>query len=788
MNPVKFHRLELHTFRGATIPAQIVFDPEKNLTMIFGQNGAGKSSIVDAFSFLCEGKFGSLEDRSGTESDYIAAITGNRKDLRVKLVTGGGTWEAVLKGKTNVEVTPPSGAPSARILRRAQILQLIEQKPTDRYKALGQYIELPGVSKCEATLREAEKDSKGAYERAVAAQSQASVALNDLWNREGKPGTSAEQWAETEKGRDLTQTTANLDEVKTLLGAIGQLISAHDDWQKKQEAETGAAKEENEADEALKNEEAKNSSADRNVYDLLKRAQTFIDASDELNTCPVCRQIVDREKLRTDLATLIAEMDTLGRFADAAQQAARKLSTAKTLCSNSLKAYLPHLQSCATLVKKSGLGAVERTAFTQDLLDTLISEETPTETRLTTATEFISKLPPLQASLQADQTAWQTRLSQHNAISSHYDTLVRMEKESIVTEELWKRTKQALGLVVEKRKEFVAGELASISAEVERLYRFIHPDEKLGQISLGLDPKTQGSLHLKGKFYTETDVTPQSLFSESHLDTLGFCVFFALAKKYRGHNSIVALDDVVTSVDDAHLSRFIDLLHEEAKHFTHILITTHYRPWRERYRLHRAPGGNMHFIDLLPWSLERGIRAHNTKLSIAELRDALNGSTFNRRDIANQAGILVENVLDFLTVKYACRLPRKMDSAYTLRELTDAFPKELLKVLRVETVGVTVNPDKTKTFQVASLKELKPLIDKFKELGCVRNQVGCHYNYDGASVSDADIEEFGKAALEFGTLMTCPAEGEMPTRDKSGSYWETRSGEVRLYPLATPKN
>jgi hypothetical protein len=29
----------------------------------------------------------------------------------------------------------------------------------------------------------------------------------------------------------------------------------------------------------------------------------------------------------------------------------------------------------------------------------------------------------------------------------------------------------------------------------------------------------------------------------------------------------------------------------------------------ERYRFNRAPGGKMHFIDLRPWSMERGIRA-----------------------------------------------------------------------------------------------------------------------------------------------------------------------------------
>ena len=39
---------------------QLPFEPNKKVTMIYGENGSGKSSVVDAFDFLCQRDYGSL--------------------------------------------------------------------------------------------------------------------------------------------------------------------------------------------------------------------------------------------------------------------------------------------------------------------------------------------------------------------------------------------------------------------------------------------------------------------------------------------------------------------------------------------------------------------------------------------------------------------------------------------------------------------------------------------------------------------------------------------------------
>ena len=83
--------------------------------------------------------------------------------------------------------------------------------------------------------------------------------------------------------------------------------------------------------------------------------------------------------------------------------------------------------------------------------------------------------------------------------------------------------------------------------------------------------------------------------------------------------------------------------------------------------------------------------------------------------------------------------------------------------------------------------DLKTSLNNIKQLAIIRNWVGAHFNYDGSSVSDADVEEFGKLTLELSELITCPDSGNFPDRAKSGSYWETKNGSIRLHPLKEPK-
>src|SRR5262250_3414024 len=56
-------KLTISGFRGAIKPFSLSFDPAAKFTIIYGENGSGKSTICDALELLGRGRVGSLENR-----------------------------------------------------------------------------------------------------------------------------------------------------------------------------------------------------------------------------------------------------------------------------------------------------------------------------------------------------------------------------------------------------------------------------------------------------------------------------------------------------------------------------------------------------------------------------------------------------------------------------------------------------------------------------------------------------------------------------------------------------
>ncbi|MDL1898015.1 hypothetical protein FBQ82_17305, partial [Anaerolineae bacterium CFX7] len=63
MSTAPLEKLTIEHFRGAVKPFTLKFDPTKKLTIIYGENGTGKSTICDALDLLSSGQVGSLANR-----------------------------------------------------------------------------------------------------------------------------------------------------------------------------------------------------------------------------------------------------------------------------------------------------------------------------------------------------------------------------------------------------------------------------------------------------------------------------------------------------------------------------------------------------------------------------------------------------------------------------------------------------------------------------------------------------------------------------------------------------
>lgn len=771
---MKLQKLELNAFRGATQPFELDFDTSKKMTMIFGENGSGKSTIADAFTCLCTNSLGSIQEKSGHDKRYLASANcQNVADAKITLTTDTGIYTANFNGSNFTK--NPEQNPDLRYLRRSQIVKLVDAQPAKRYEELQDFIDVEPIVWSEDGLRSLVRSLGIELSAQTRTLGEATHTIESAWQIENSPLADWRTWAKAESEKDLATEQAQIRSIQNLSSAWSDLTSKIQNL----EAQHSNLKQKQQALIDLEAELAQialiNDQMNQDLLRLLQHAQLHIGKEDNMESCPLCEQTVDRDDLLSSIQQRLNANQALKDWTSRKDTASRNLSLAQSSLQNAQTQLTLAFDNFATkgadhfgngfAFSISGLELSKRLELFESEKESIIAK--------------ISELEVLKQ--QSEKT-----IAQQNLIKTQYQRIVQSETKAKETEALLKAADEAFKIVETTRKKYIEDELDSISGEVDRMYQNLHPGEQIGSIRLTVKQSAKKSVNLSGSFEHLTDIAPQSLYSESHLDTLGICVFLALAKKYGSADTILILDDVVMSVDARHLDRFIGLLHDVAKDFSHILITTHYGPWRDRYRFHRAPPNDVRFVELRPWSLENGIRQQNGKIAMEELKEALETANFDRQRISNLAGVTLEALLDFITYKFQSKLPRKPGSHYTLGELLGGISSKLSKVIKVE--HCEKGEDGAYTTTVVKEVMLKDYISDLKQLSAVRNQVGSHFNFDGSLVPDADVKAFGEKVLDLAELLTCPDSGALPDRDKSGSYWQTRNGSVRLYPLKEPAN
>lgn len=258
------------------------------------------------------------------------------------------------------------------------------------------------------------------------------------------------------------------------------------------------------------------------------------------------------------------------------------------------------------------------------------------------------------------------------------------------------------------------------------------------------------------------------------MDTLGLCIFLALAKRGDASRTLVVLDDVLGSVDQQHLQRAISMLMEEDVNFAQLIITTHYRPLRDKFRYVRQPTNHVQLIELKPWNFIQGIKAGKTLTYVEDLREQLQQPVFQRESIAAQAGILFESLLEFITQTYRCKVPHLIESQFTFGELQSAPNKKLKQALKI-------------VYHHNGETPLGPIYEELTEAIQVRNLVGCHFNEWAGELSDQEVNEMAELALTLADTLVCHHCGSLPVCDKSGSYWECSCKQTQMHPLQQPQ-
>jgi len=767
--PHRITELKLTHFRGATQPVTVQFDPSKRIVVIFGENGTGKSTLVDAIDAVGNASFGSL-DREGVRPNphkYVSSVNQTVKTLKVELATAvGHRWKATISGK-NVSVTPATTdgiLPGVLVLRRRELLKLIETQPAKRYEAIKSFIDVAEVDKAEASLRNDLNAAEKQLTSAKAAREQAEKSLRVLWEQEKQPGETAAEplaWADQRSSEDLTTLEQQSRTLANILSTTQALAEAVVAWQRAHDLRCSWADKLQQVEAELAATSQSDDTRRSDLIRLLNTAKAYLAPPAAPTSCPLCASTVQADSLRQHVDEQLLALqhtDALLREVTSRQTEHKRADAECARCSRQVNT---QLQQLAALVAEQEPATVRALGIDWEQLKRDLATNDAGDTLNEQAQALARQLDEARPVIQQALDSLRQRLTLRENIQAQANLLKESTHQATALSHVVERLTAACHLVVDTRREFVQAILDGIIEEVNRLFTIIHPGEKIGLHRLEMDEVKRTSLEQHARFEDAAEVIPQAYFSESHLDTFGFCLWLALAKRLNPTHLVLVLDDVFTSVDTQHFQRISNLLAEEAQHFQQLIIATHNRRWQEIYKQNSA---GVHLIKLEKWTLSRGLRLYEDQTLLAELATTLEAEPFNRQAVASQAGIILENVLDNVALVYGCRLPRKHANSYTLGELLISTRK-LLQNAVIRRIERDVHGHPLLPNQWSDL----PLDDLFQTihgLTFIRNEVGAHFNSAGADTSDDDIRTFGEAVLAFSQRLACPTCGHMPQKEK----------------------
>jgi energy-coupling factor transporter ATP-binding protein EcfA2 len=775
MTTPQLQSLSIESFRGCVELFKLDFQKGKTITLVYAENGNGKSTICDAFELLASGHISSLDNRGlGRTDKFLKSVAKKTGDPVVELkcsnclcrvtVHKDATWtHNVAPGVPTCE----QHKPTVEVLRRAQILDLITARAADRYKAIERFVNVENIETSEAALDTLIKSLRTEQESQAIRLQQSLDSLKEALPPEALAEKDQITWARKEAQRDFTTEDALVKANEAVETAFRRLDRHTGVWKRVTEALPTAEAAELGAKQAYESASHAISTDASNVVDILESAARFLVANPTPAQCPLCESAEKAAGLADRVTSRIASFRSLRDARAQLTQATRSLEEAKAAIE---RAKVDYDRSRGEFEK-----ALQRTA------------SIPTMHLPTACPADLQAFDAWQEANKALFNEWRTfangvlvAKTKSEEIKRHlkaYDENLAIPASN---EDLIPRLGKALAIVQEERKAFTDSILSRIALEVGRLYEIVHPGEGLEKISLQLDPKKRASLDLGADFLGK-QVEPQAYFSESHLDTLGLCIFLALAKMENAAETILVIDDVLASVDEPHVERLIGMISEEAKNFRHCIITTHYRPWREKYRWGWLKNGQCQFVELGAWSKDRGLCTAQSVADVARLGSLLKEASPDLQAICGKAGVVLEALLDFLTQKYETMAPRRAGGRLTLGDLLPGIKKGLRAALRVD---VLVGKDEDGNAKYEQ-HQLGARLDELSRIAQTRNVFGAHFNEISFDLLDADAIRFGTLVYELATIVTDEENG-WPSSPRSGSYWATATDTRRLHPLKEP--
>jgi ABC-type Mn2+/Zn2+ transport system ATPase subunit len=664
---MRLKSVEMTWFRGAA--ASVTLDTLLKSVVIYGENGAGKSSFVDAVEFVMSGgKIRHLAyEYSGRRQEKGIINTHKPKDEKTKLkITFDGdaqeTVEIESDGKCSFAgINAMKDWDLGRtILRQNEVADFIHGTKGQKYSVL---LPLFGLQKLEIAannIRQLTREIERQFEiEAIQIRlrllepSRKRVFGDDNDNQI----VAKIEALHTKHAPDKITTIDYQVRCDEIVAALETRIGRFNAEQRRYLAIKNAT--EIGLKEKIDSVQTANTKLAGAVEPMIKEKLEVLQSTSSFASilreekeiqCPACGQLISTESFKTHVA------DEQKRLQDILE------------IFNSSKAVIGLLSDNVKLLKLA-FGKAELKSWRVDLakgehvknlkyLDEINAEALRTSCTADDLTNIQLKLLPLieaAASACKDAPSDVQELSTDKQIAQTAKEVFDAEDQKILLNRA-----VTLTLFLNTLEEGVRDEIklrcqsviSEISEDIRGMWGILHPSDGIQGIQLYVPEDSEKAIDIGLKFYDVNQDSPRLTLSEGYRNSLGLCIFLAMAKREKNEDRPLFLDDVVVNLDRNHRGMIVELLQKKFDG-RQIIVFTHDREWYTelRQQLDAAAWG---FKVLMPYETPNiGIRWSAKSSTFDDARAQL-------KDRPDAAGNDVRKIMDIELAMIADRLQIRM--------------------------------------------------------------------------------------------------------------------------------
>lgn len=716
----EIRKITISGFRGInTPPLELDFQKDRSIQsmMIYGRNGSGKSSIVDAWEWLYSGKI-----------EYLAREGAGPQSYPHKEAREGQTYIEVEFADAEIEKIKMEYDPS-RIthpeiegdlsklrecishpchLRHRDLTEFVYKRKAEKYEILSrlmgfanainiQYDLQTCAGRLEQKLENLERDRDRFIDeyREVSGEEPKDIGsfikiINTILDRQSIApvkefaglGTSLKELREQVEKDERSQKLSLWKEIQRIINRFYPVEDIRSNISEFQKDLIAFKRDEEGVSKLI-------------LLDLYEKGIETIESLKIYDKCPLCDQpykgdliehikseqghLVELTERRNELDAkrkkrLSSIDEIITKIESASSNLEEKdLEPAFIQFKENLINVKPLLEECRNMLEKR-IESIDKEFNFFAKVDTkecksLLESESEINEKLLKQVEILEKDTSRKSLVDDFQRV--------NNLQNSFTNWSRLNKKIEVLEKIKSSYEKIRSDYVEETKRSMQASFDTISSDLAKYFNILEKDcEVIAEPKIKLISEKDKAVELEIIFGGDPISPAYKILSESQLNSFGLCIFLASIKNFNTDFKFIILDDVINSFDAYKRPRVIDLLEKDFSDYQ-VLLLTHDSIWLDRLQRSFPQWIRKHFYG---WDYNVGPRVEPGKNSYEQIEESLLKD--NAAEAGRNFGVYLEWVLQLLCASLGAMVKYNVRNEYTLSELFQAFQERMKKKLQ----------------------------------------------------------------------------------------------------------